>query len=118
MTHERFFVVDKQVYLFGRVLPRAHWNFPRRGEPSSRLLIPKRVALRPLLWHDCFAGLTFLMANTAESDRVRRSIRTETTARRVFRARISAASAWASIPDTSRSMPAAHPERACGAFLR
>ena len=52
--------------------------------------------------------------NTATSDPVRRSIRTETSARRVCRARISAASAWASTPDISCNMPEARPERACG----
>jgi hypothetical protein len=27
------YIVGKQVYLFSRVLPRAQWKFPRRGEP-------------------------------------------------------------------------------------
>ena len=60
-------------------------------------------------------------ANTAASSRVRRSIRTETSVRRVCRVRISAASAWASIPGTLRSMPAACRSWGAGAleqFLR
>ena len=113
------YVVGKQVCLGSGVLPRAQPKFPRRGEPSKYFFDPI-FALLPIEGAATPQSRLIVSASrcsvtdTAASDPVRRSIRIETIVRRVCRARISAASAWASMPGTSHSMPAARPELACG----
>ncbi len=57
-------------------------------------------------------------ADTAASNRDRRSIRTRTTFRRVCPARRRDTTAWASIPGSRRSKPAARRDRAHGAATR